>query len=576
MAHQALIDFISQQRAAGMADGEIRRALTDNGWQATDVDEGFSALGGGSTPVEPTVAEMPPIQTETAQEQPLTPATMGMAQPSGVQPSGVTEPEDIFASVAGASSAPVEPVHSMSPDMTMGGSPVSTMATDMMSGPTSPTGMESSSVQPASVMDSQILSGGTATQGQKPEVKEGLGIGAKIGIFAGIVVLIGGLIAGGVYAYYRFFQSPERIMQLAVEAFSDLQTVSLSAVATPQEEGGVEISLAGATTVFAPGEPKFAVQGSAGLATATGNAVTIRFELRGIGTELFLHQTGGQEIPFFGTYSLGDQWLALDTGETESLSGGAIPVGQVGLFSDWTEAEKTLARTAVRSAQLFTVQKKTATEEVSGVKTSKYPIALNNEGAQAFLISIKSILTAHGMTDAQFSEMMTDVQTWKVSGSVWVGTKDYQLYKAELTVGNADQMLKVNATLTNHNQPVTVETPTEVVTVEEIMAAIAKESIEEPVTPPEGLTAPTTPGSEEDGATVATDTDQDGVTDAQEVIDGTDPEEEDSDSDGLNDGDEKIYDTDPLEPDTDGDTYTDGEEVKNGYSPIGPGALQAH
>lgn len=41
----------------------------------------------------------------------------------------------------------------------------------------------------------------------------------------------------------------------------------------------------------------------------------------------------------------------------------------------------------------------------------------------------------------------------------------------------------------------------------------------------------------------------------------------DSDNDGLTDLEEMNFGTDPNNPDTDGDAYSDGEELKNGYSP---------
>lgn len=60
------------------------------------------------------------------------------------------------------------------------------------------------------------------------------------------------------------------------------------------------------------------------------------------------------------------------------------------------------------------------------------------------------------------------------------------------------------------------------------------------------------------------DTDDDGLTDAQEEDLGTDPENADTDGDGLTDGEEvNEYGTDPLEADTDGDGLEDGEEVNS-------------
>ncbi len=44
----------------------------------------------------------------------------------------------------------------------------------------------------------------------------------------------------------------------------------------------------------------------------------------------------------------------------------------------------------------------------------------------------------------------------------------------------------------------------------------------------------------------------------------------DSDQDGLTNAEEKLYGTDPYNPDTDGDGYSDGTEVKSGYDPLKP------
>ncbi len=58
------------------------------------------------------------------------------------------------------------------------------------------------------------------------------------------------------------------------------------------------------------------------------------------------------------------------------------------------------------------------------------------------------------------------------------------------------------------------------------------------------------------------DSDLDGLTDAEEVTLGTDPNNPDTDGDGLKDGAEiNKYNTNPKNPDTDGDGLKDGEEV---------------
>ena len=55
---------------------------------------------------------------------------------------------------------------------------------------------------------------------------------------------------------------------------------------------------------------------------------------------------------------------------------------------------------------------------------------------------------------------------------------------------------------------------------------------------------------------------------------GTDPLDADSDDDGLTDGDEVIRGTDPLNSDTDGDGQSDGDEVSAGTDPLVPGTIE--
>jgi len=70
------------------------------------------------------------------------------------------------------------------------------------------------------------------------------------------------------------------------------------------------------------------------------------------------------------------------------------------------------------------------------------------------------------------------------------------------------------------------------------------------------------------------DTDRDGLSDDEEKMYGTNPNNADTDGDGLTDRDEvKVFHTDPNNVDTDGDSYQDGAEVNSGYDPKGPGKL---
>ena len=67
------------------------------------------------------------------------------------------------------------------------------------------------------------------------------------------------------------------------------------------------------------------------------------------------------------------------------------------------------------------------------------------------------------------------------------------------------------------------------------------------------------------------DSDNDAISDEEEIAIGTDPNNPDTDGDGLVDVDERnIYDTDATLFDTDGDGVGDGDEITNGTDPFDP------
>jgi hypothetical protein len=69
------------------------------------------------------------------------------------------------------------------------------------------------------------------------------------------------------------------------------------------------------------------------------------------------------------------------------------------------------------------------------------------------------------------------------------------------------------------------------------------------------------------------DSDEDGLSDAQEVELGTDPANPDTDEDGLFDAAEVAAGTDPTLYDSDGDGFGDNAEVANGTDPLDPASV---
>jgi len=102
-------------------------------------------------------------------------------------------------------------------------------------------------------------------------------------------------------------------------------------------------------------------------------------------------------------------------------------------------------------------------------------------------------------------------------------------------------------------------------------ANIAAGNLPFPLTSPDVAAVPPLPGLGAITFSFDPDSDDDGLTDGEEAVLGTDPFNPDTDGDGLTDGQEvEVYGTDPLDPDTDNDGLTDGEEVALGTDPLDP------
>jgi hypothetical protein len=100
-------------------------------------------------------------------------------------------------------------------------------------------------------------------------------------------------------------------------------------------------------------------------------------------------------------------------------------------------------------------------------------------------------------------------------------------------------------------------------------AQIAAGNLPFPFTSPQVAAVPPLPGLGVISFSFDPDSDDDGLTDGQEIAIGTNPFDPDSDDDGLTDGAEvEVHGTDPLDPDTDDDGLNDGAEIAAGTNPF--------
>lgn len=229
---------------------------------------------------------------------------------------------------------------------------------------------------------------------------------------------------------------------------------------------------------------------------------------------------------------------------------------------DMDASEVEAMKLRARSVDLFTVVKKLPKETVAGAKSFHYAVELNMEVVSALLLKRREMRLDREMTSEDVLAVTEELLQWnRPVGEIWVDARTRKV--KQLTLGTAlgqdgkGGAAAATLTFSNEGKPVTVQVP-EAEDVDKVLGPLFEKRLSL-----SGSRAKTQ-GSAEAGKETAT---------ALPVLPGTAAQNTDTDNDGLSDAQEAFYGADAWNPDTDGDGYMDGLEVDKGMNPLGPGPL---
>lgn len=578
MANEQLRDYIKSQIDRGVSRDAIEQAVLKAGWPADAVKAEMAAAGGVS---------------------PVTPAAPRMSTPTNA-----SGPVDMFAdtdtSGAVASTMPgLQPraaVVSQSPAT----QPVKTALAPNMMQPAKP----SASIFPTSVKPRMVngMSGRTKILGLIGAV---LLLSALIagGVYAYMNLAgSGGRTATTALNNVNNLQSVSFAMTV-VPQFQQGQTNSNPLTNRPITDLSIQISgqAAGLTT---------ATPSAAGTVVAklsgNGGSDTYQAEIRSVNNTLYTKFGELAGAPAITASVLQNQWFSLTTQSISAVNSASASNIDGRILKQLSATELTQLKNALSSSGMVSVGKRESSESIQNVETAKYPLTLTVAGTKQFTQSIAPVLTARGITTAQ-------IQAWQktlegkgdLKGAIWIGKKDKQIYQVQLAIpvggaGGIEQVV-VGVTMWDHNKEVKIEIPSPVKPLDTVLLE-AQRAIQATTTLPAITTEPaatetiTTPTTNTNSATntnndllLEDDTTDDTDTPADDSLDAAIDEEEvdvdaeeaddstvptaDSDDDGLTNAEETKYKTDPLNDDSDDDGFLDGEEVENGFNPNGDGKL---
>lgn len=118
------------------------------------------------------------------------------------------------------------------------------------------------------------------------------------------------------------------------------------------------------------------------------------------------------------------------------------------------------------NTKIFNVTKEYGIEKLNGNNVYHYGVKVSKEGAAEYVRKASS-LTGEELTDAEVKDAVTFADS--ITGmELWIGTKDYYLYKGVLTLsgdstieGEADSEIILTYSANSYNQNLNVETPSD-------------------------------------------------------------------------------------------------------------------
>ncbi len=408
-------------------------------------------------------------------------------------------------------------------------------------------------------------------------------------IIASVVAL--GLIAGGVWAYYYFFQSPDQMIGRMMEKMSEVRTGEYTLKVNGQIKGDIPLgpSMMLAEPSAEPQELNFNLTLSGvsdmrdlsnlkagGSFVAQGQApgmdvMDISFETRVIGDVSYFKINSLPDMPMLNISSLMNTWIKFDPQEI----GDQLGFNPQQMEEMENELQPELAGHKLTDEQiedigqliynekLFKVVENLGSEKVNGVNCYHYLVTINKAVLPEIILEIGQIVD-QPLEAYQEADMRQDLAEINFPDfEIWIGKSDKYLHRLAFQYQRQEPEneimfdIKAEMTMSQHNQEVTIQAPTESKSIQEVMEVMMQEMMG-------GMEGSMNmlPGTTTDPGLAPTDLPPTAIN-----------TELDTDNDGLPDELEAYYGTDINNPDTDNDGYTDGQEVQNGYNPAGEGKL---
>ena len=175
---------------------------------------------------------------------------------------------------------------------------------------------------------------------------------------------------------------------------------------------------------------------------------------------------------------ISNQWIKIDQ---ESLKkqfgeeGFAKQLEDIQKQKDLSPQQIQKVQDSFINSNVIKITNKLKNEKVNDINTYHYNYIINQEGLKKFLMETSDIIGDPSLKD---EALYKDMDKTKITGEIWVGTRDLLPYKMkfhsemEATKEKQEGQFTVTIEFKNYHKPVKVEAPTTFKTLEEVFSEL--------------------------------------------------------------------------------------------------------
>lgn len=304
-----------------------------------------------------------------------------------------------------------------------------------------------------------------------------------------VISIIGvSIIGGGVFGYFYYFQSPEKIVQKMTARLIEIKSLEYSGevkieVDTGDSLGGTSnfsINFTGLSDIQKLDDPRSLFSFNIKTDALPQGEFAFGLEIRTIGKIAYVKLNDVPSLDFFDLSAVKNQWIKIDAEVLKKQFGLEKVEEQL------KEAEKKQElspeqieklKIAVKQAKIFKITEKLASEKIEGINTYHYKFTIDKEEIKKLFIDISQVIT---LTEKELADFDKSLETSELpEGEIWIGKKDLLPYKISLssTIEETDKSKtsgKVSFTLwfKNFNKPVQIDIPAQVKPLEEVLEGL--------------------------------------------------------------------------------------------------------